>query len=569
MIKLIPEVKKRSFKGGYLSKGTIYYEEGKYDYRIEKALTNLPFADNGIPVDIFLLGDEGEEYELWISEENIRIEASGNAGAFYAIQTLRQIFKNKEIPCLHIKDAPDFAYRGFYQDISRGKIPTVKTLKNLIEQMAYYKLNSLQLYVEHVFEFEECSDLKEKCGYISKEEIKELDAYCYDNFIEFIPSLSTFGHMYDILCQDKYKHLSCIENYEYAPPAVYWNERGYHHTINPLKLESLELIKSLLEQYYPLFTTDKFNICCDETFDLRRITMDMEVGNLYVDFVKKIIDVLKAKDKKIMMWADILLQHPECIEEISEDICFLNWNYRAEPSEENVKKLHDLKRKQIVCPGTSTWVRLCENVEVEEKNISLMVQYGYKYGAIGVLNTNWGDWGNPCSLELAMYGMVLGAAKSWSVETKIDEEFYEAVNALLYEQENAVQMLKRISEFHREVSWMSFVEHYYNYRYDRSHAQEKLVDKEKVQSIQKTYCSLAEELSVQRWKNDEYRQEMLLCIEGICVMAQLVAKMDGIEVNQIVDTKAWITRFANKWMEKNKKEELYRIEEIFLYCEEY
>ena len=58
----------------------------------------------------------------------------------------------EQVPCLHIKDKPDFKYRGFYQDVTRGKIPTVDTIKKLIDTMAYYKLNSLQLYVEHVFE---------------------------------------------------------------------------------------------------------------------------------------------------------------------------------------------------------------------------------------------------------------------------------------------------------------------------------------------------------------------------------------------------------------------------------
>lgn len=569
MIKLIPEVKQLSLHDGFVSKSAIYYEKGVYDYRIEKALSNLPFDEKGIPVDISISGDEGEEYELWISEENIKVEAAGCAGAFYAVQTLRQIFKNEKIPCLSIKDAPDFTYRGFYHDVTRGKIPTVKTLKKFIDQMAYYKLNSLQLYVEHVFDFDECKDLNEKCGYITKDEIRELDAYCHDNFIEFIPSLSTFGHMYEILSQDKYKHLSAIADYEYAPPIPYWHERMAHHTINPLKPESFELVNHLIEQYYPHFVTDKFNICCDETFDLGKIDSDIGVGKLYVDFVKKIIESLKAKDKKVMMWADILLQHPECIEDIPDDTYFLNWDYSPAPPEENIKKLKELNRKQIVCPGTSSWSRLCENTDVEEKNISLMVEYGAKYGAIGVLNTNWGDWGNPCSLELAMYGTVLGAAKSWSAETKIDADFYDAVDSLLYEKTNAVQILKSISDLHDKINWNSFAKHYYYYRYDNSHTQEKLIDQESVQFIQKTYSRLAEELTAQNWPNDEYRQEMILCLEGICVMAQLAAKMDGIDVDKIVDTKSWLAKYRDKWMQKNKKEELYRIEEMFLYCEEH
>jgi hypothetical protein len=31
-----------------------------------------------------------------------------------------------------------------------------------------------------------------------------------------------------------------------------------------------------------------------------------------------------------------------------------------------------------------------------------------------------------------MYGLVLGAAKSWNVQMKLGEEFYESVNTLLY-----------------------------------------------------------------------------------------------------------------------------------------
>ncbi len=32
------------------------------------------------------------------------------------------------------------------------------------------------------------------------------------------------------------------------------------------------------------------------------------------------------------MWADILLQHPETMQELPDGIEYLNWNYRAEPN---------------------------------------------------------------------------------------------------------------------------------------------------------------------------------------------------------------------------------------------
>ena len=72
--------------------------------------------------------DEG--YILEILEKNINIYSKTNKGAFYAVQTLRQLFpfeleKNKsdinsvKIPCQVIKDSPKFSYRGMHLDVSR------------------------------------------------------------------------------------------------------------------------------------------------------------------------------------------------------------------------------------------------------------------------------------------------------------------------------------------------------------------------------------------------------------------------------------------------------------------
>ncbi len=82
---------------------------------------------------------------------------------------------------------------------------------------------------------------------------------------------------------------------------------------------------------------------------------------------------------------------------------------------------------------------------VEEENISLMAEYGHKHGALGVLNANWGDYGHTCSLELSLYGLVLGAEKSWTVATKVGEEFSKKVDFLLYQQEGALDALKEVS----------------------------------------------------------------------------------------------------------------------------
>jgi len=551
---------------GFLEKKAIFFENREADYRLVSAIKKLPYSNDGVELKVQITGGSSQAYELWIEKAEIRIRAAESVGAFYAIQTLRQIFMHDKVPCLYIKDKPDFEYRGFYQDVTRGKIPTVATIKNLIDRMAYFKLNSLQIYVEYAFEFEECKELNETLGYLSKEEIRELDAYCKDNFIEFIPSLATFGHMYDLLQQDEYKHLRVLKDYEEIPNV--WHSRTYHHTIDPLNEESIRLIKSLVDQFSPLFESENFNICCDETFDLKQYgEQGFDVGELYSDFVTQIITHLQKKGKKVMMWADVLLEHPEVIEKLPKEVCLLHWSYKENPTEDKIRRLAQMERKLIVCSGTTTWERLCEHVDTEEKNISRIAEYAYRHGASGLLNTNWGDYGNPCSLELAMYGMVLGAAKAWAPQMDLNEDFYQAVNFLLYESEHGVQFLKQLSKLHEGISWKAFCRNYYNYRFESQEKYEEVTEKD-IEEIQNTYSRLAEQLLEEKWIQDDYRQEMLSSAEGLCVLAELSEKMKSHDLKRMTNTRKWLEQYRKNWMLKNKPSELWRIEDMLLYCEE-
>ncbi len=569
MLHLIPAVKTLTIHEGNWEKQAISYNGDGLSARIKRALSEVNITDDGIPVEISIGKGENEEYFLYINANGIQIEAGTESGVFYAIQTLKQIFTNDQIPYLEINDKPDFEYRGFYHDITRGKIPTVETMKQLIDQMAYYKLNSLQLYVEHVYEFEECKALNETCGCYTKAEMQELDEYCKERFIDFIPSLSTFGHLCELLELDQYKHLRVLKDFEASENR--WHERMAHHTLDPLLPESEALVKSLIDQYIPAFSSETFNICCDETFDLTFVDSDIDTGKLYVDFTKKIIDHMKSKGKKVMMWGDVLLEHPECIEDIPEDILFLNWDYEVDTPEAKVQKFSELGRKQIVCPGTSSWSRFCENIAVEEQNISRMAEFGHKYGALGILNTNWGDWGNPASLDMAMYGMVLGAAKSWGVETTVDEAFYSAVNLLLYGAEGAIQTLRMVSDAHDQVKWLPFVKEYLEKRYEKEIVpalQPFKFTEENVAIAQSTYLKCKEILTDQRWGYDEAREELLIAVEGVCMMTELAAKLKGIPVERMTNTKEWLEKYSAKWEQKNKPCELSRITEMFTYLEE-
>ena len=89
-----------------------------------------------------------------------------------------------------------------------------------------------------------------------------------------------------------------------------------------------------------------------------------------------------------------------------------------------------------------------------------------------------------------------------------------------------------------------------------------------VAAVQNAYTELVKNLSGEQWNNDEYRQEMLVAAEGICVIAELLAKLLGWPVERLTNTRKWLHKYSEKWLKKNQPNELYRIREMFDYCED-
>ncbi len=95
--------------------------------------------------------------------------------------TLAQIVRqsDKMIKNLEIEDYPDLKIRGLMIDISRDKVPTIKTIKNIIDMISSLKMNHIELYVEGFsFEYEKYKKYLKKDGYITKEEYKEIGRIC-------------------------------------------------------------------------------------------------------------------------------------------------------------------------------------------------------------------------------------------------------------------------------------------------------------------------------------------------------------------------------------------------------
>lgn len=549
---IIPKPKSRTIfsETADLNKINWIFENEADSRVVNEAYSISKHIPEGFPVKIKSGKTDCEAYSLSITSAEVLITSAGANGAFYALQTLKQLIAENggSVYCQKIDDEPDMKYRGFYHDITRGKVPTLDTLKQLVDTMASYKLNSLQLYIEHTFEFKEYEFCKDELGYLTKDEITELERYCNSKFIELVPSISSFGHLYHLLQNDKYKHL--CELPDYTPTKHYWAERMAHHTINPELDESFELIKSMLDQYMQVSQSDKFNICCDETFDLATgINKGKDKAELYVNFVKKIIGYLTSKGKTVMMWGDIILQHPEYINDLPENVIFLNWNYSKNPLEEQFKKIYDCGKIQILCPGTSSWNSFTEDIAVEEGNITGLADYAYKYDSLGLLNTNWGDYGNIASITMSLYGLILGSAVSWRKETKPTADFRSTASLNIFGNANILDLIAKISDIKHILNWAKAV----------LNTKDSKISEKEYKNALLLLSDILEKAKALDYNSKNIKEEVLNAIEGFMIIAAMCAKTDGFNIDTNIDINAWCDKYSLLWLSKNKPSELGEI----------
>jgi hypothetical protein len=395
--------------------------EGGLDGGISGSVNGNVNTGNGVdPAAYGLHAASSERYRLTVAPSGIRIAAASPQGLFRAAATLIQlvIAHPGELPCADIRDEPDFPVRGFYRDVTRGRVPTLRSLKSLADTLAFYKVNHLQLYVEHAFAFSKIPELHEGKTPLTPSDIAELDAHCARRGVELVPSLSTFGHLYELLRLPRFEHLNELDVRASQTPRCLW-DRMAHYTLDVRNPGSFEAVRGMIEEYAPLFSSPWFNVCCDETFDLGKgknaaLAESAGVGRLYVDFVNKVIGVVRSAGKKPMLWGDIVLKHPELIGELPPGTVFLNWDYLPDASGESVKKFRGAGAAQYVCPGVQGWSRFAADVDRACSNISRMTRFGMEAGALGALNTDWGDCGQVNLPATSYHGLAFGAERSWN-----------------------------------------------------------------------------------------------------------------------------------------------------------
>ncbi len=372
-------------------------------------------------------GEGGEGYRLELGGATFaRITARTAIGIRWGLTTLAQILAQcpDQAPRLRIDDSPAFPIRGAMLDISRDRVPTMDCLRELVAKLASWKINHLELYTEHTFAYRGHEAVWHASSPITPDEMRELDRLCTTYGITLTANQNCLGHVERWLKVPAYAHLGERSSGLLVHGAWFQDP----NTLVANDPAGLALVKDLLDQLIPTCSGSYVHIGCDEPWDLgsgrskQAVERDGFHG-VYTRHVSTVATYVRAHGRRPVYWSDAEHAKPEIAALLPADIVPLVWGYGPETEFAKRGKLfRDRGLETWVAPGTNNWGSYTSRTYERRGNLARAAREGAEIGAIGYLNTEWGDSGHRQQWPLTIAGFADGAHSSWSGDVAFDDD---------------------------------------------------------------------------------------------------------------------------------------------------
>lgn len=296
--------------------------------------------------------------EIDVTSGGITIRAGGEPGAYWAVQTLKQYFRNTtggkkvsvlELPGIHIVDRPNYEWRGFHLDLSRHMF-TKEYILQIIDWLASYKFNKLHLHLTddqgwrlesrkfpllneigswRTFDRNDSICMQkaksdpgfaidtrfirtvngktEYGGYYRNSEMKEIISYAQNHFIEVIPEIDMPGHMSAAI--RAYPYLSCTGS-------TGWGTE-FSYPMCPCSNGVFDFSFQVYDEILELFPSAIVHIGADEVEmdtwkqsqackDFMRVNNLLNVREIQSFFIGKLQKHLEGAGKTVIAWDDVM-----------------------------------------------------------------------------------------------------------------------------------------------------------------------------------------------------------------------------------------------------------------------
>jgi hypothetical protein len=365
-------------------------------------------------------------YELHITPDGVELVGADDAGVFYGHATLAQLRRLHmgRLPTGRITDHPDLPVRGVMLDISRDKVPTMTSLRALIDRLASLKVNQVQLYSEHTFAYAAHGVVHQAASPLDADEIRDLDAFCRARHVELVPNQNCLGHMNRWLAHEPYRALAIAPDGFVDPYGI----RRPPMTLEPTNPGSLALVRELLAELLPLFSSHRVHVGLDEAWELPPERVDD-----FLTWSATLRALPELGGREMLMWGDMVSGKRDLLARLPEGVTVCEWGYDDwYPYDERCGLLADSGVPFWVAPGTSSWLTILGRISNARATCRKAAEAALTHGGSGFLNTDWGDQGHLQQPVVSEPGLAYGAAVSWCLDTNADLDLGAALSTHVF-----------------------------------------------------------------------------------------------------------------------------------------
>ena len=315
---------------------------------------------------------------------------------------------------------------GVMLDCSRNAVMNTDAVKQyayILKQMGY---NTVMLYTEDTYEVDNQPYFGHLRGRYTKEELKEIDAYCVKIGIELIPCIQTLAH------------LNCIFRWR----TVYGDMNDCDDILLADDENTYKLIDDMLSTLSECFTSRKIHIGMDEadrvgTGMYRYIHGDRDRFDIINRHLHKVCDIAGKYGLEPIIWSDMFLRLAVDSNDyyksadissirkranLPENIGLVYWDYYTTDYNRYVDMINANKafdREVYFAGGAWTWKGFAPDNNYSMETTKVALEACRDCGVDNILFTVWGDDGNECS-KFAVLPALMYAAEYLNGNTDMD-----------------------------------------------------------------------------------------------------------------------------------------------------
>jgi hypothetical protein len=312
---------------------------------------------------------------------------------------------------------------------------TLEDFCAIVRELAYYKINIYQPYIEDVFQFSGAPQIGAGGAVLTASELRQIVEEGRKYHVTVIPIFQTLGHQTRLLSAAPFRRFAEL------PP-----DAGVLHTLagalrrahliretsgdeppstppfsfaaaNPA---TLKFVTSLIDEIASAAPTSFFHIGGDEASDIgagasRGLAARIGIGEVYARYVAALARHLRENHgQRAIVYGDMILRHRMAMPSAPRDVIVMVWRYDPDCRMTSLGLLKKAGfRSLLASAGIWSWTSFYPNYERAFRNIASVARAARREGIMGMVTAAWGDGGAENLRENNWEGYAYGAAVAW------------------------------------------------------------------------------------------------------------------------------------------------------------